>query len=146
MGAFTSLMSYVLFLTQLVFFLSTGLQPAILIVVFVTFCAAAYSFTSNMFREKVLVRQEFLAYKWKEWIKANGVVGLIFCIIIVIGVSIFWFGFRPQGMAVPPEMEAAFKQSRTKVVFIIHFVYALCLATHIIWTFRLLRKNKDFFQ
>lgn len=80
-----------------------------------------------------------------DMIRVNGIVTLIFCFITTVNVILllkdpqpFHEAFNRMGVTAPIKSVTSF--------FYIMLVYAVILAFHIIYTFGLIKKYRNFFQ
>jgi hypothetical protein len=103
-----------------------------------------YAFYSNKFSRIVLQQQQPVKARLKDWIRVNGIVAIVFSLITII--NSFYFIPNPQiyvqearklGMEVPVEKVTGFLW--------VMLVYGVVLLTHIVWTFLLMRKYKEYF-
>ncbi len=147
-GIFVSVISYFMLISSFTQLFSIGLNPAFLLATFLAFACAAYSYCTNYFSAKVIVKQEEIGTKWKEWIKANAVVAIIWGFLLVV-VTLFFFAFKNTPIIqsrVPKEMTELMQSNGVAFQMILLLVYGIALIIHIIWTFILLGKYKTFFK
>jgi hypothetical protein len=147
-GVFVSLISYFMLLSSLTQVFLTGLNPAFLLAFFLTFACAAYSYCSNYFSVKVMLKQETIGIKWKEWIKANAVVAIIWGFLLAFATS-FILAFKNTPLIqskIPKELAEVMQTKMFDFQMIIFLLYGIALIIHIIWTFILLGKYKTFFK
>jgi hypothetical protein len=131
--------------TQLFF---TGLNPAFLLATFLAFACAAYSYCTNYFSAKVLLKKEEIGIKWKEWIKANAVVAIIWGFLIAMVTSVF-LAFKNTPLIqsrIPKELNEVMQSKMFDFQMIVFLLYGIALIVHVIWTFVLLGKYKAFFK
>jgi uncharacterized membrane protein len=145
-GHFIAFMSYFILISSFSSFFRGGFSPQVLLTFFMAFAAAAYAFCSSYFRTRVLQRGEVIAKKWKEWIKANAVVAFLLGSLLVIVASLVLFFPQVLQPFLPKEMLDLLATSGAKTAVGIQAAYGLCLVIHIIWSFQLLNRHRQFFQ
>ncbi len=147
-GIFVSVISYFMLISSFTQLFFTGMNPAFLLATFLAFACAAYSYCTNYFSAKVILKQEEIGIKWKEWIKANAVVAIIWGFLLVV-VTLFFFAFKNTPIIqsrVPKEMAELMQSNGVAFQMVLLLVYGIAMIIHIIWTFILLGKYKTFFK
>lgn len=78
-------------------------------------------------------------------VRVNGIVTLVFSVITILNVlyllknpAFFTDSIKNLGVEMPLKNITGF--------FYAMLIYAAILFTHVVWTFALLKKNKDYFQ
>jgi hypothetical protein len=147
-GIFVSVISYFMLLSTFTQLFFSGLNPAFLLATFLAFACAAYSYCSNYFSAKVIFKQEEISIKWKEWIKANAVVAVIWGFLIAMATSVFLiFKNTPIIQSkIPKELLEVMQAKMFTFQMIVFLLYGIALIVHVIWTFILLGKYKTFFK
>lgn len=104
-----------------------------------------YAWFSNQFNKKVLQQQQVVNRSLKDWVKVNGIVALIFSIIVIVDViflmqnpKAYVDAIKGFGVDVPLKTVFAF--------FYVMLAYGIILLVHVIWTFKLLKKHSESFQ
>jgi len=131
---------------SLVFSLPMLLSSAItLLSAFMMVAVILYAFFSNRFYQKVLLRQEIVKHKLRDWVRVNGIVTIIFTLIVFLNIlfllkapQIFTQSLHQYGIEMP--------QAKINAFLYFMLAYGVVLFVHVLWTFALLRKNKDHFQ
>jgi hypothetical protein len=112
---------------------------------FLMLAVILYSWFSFKFRREVLQQQKIVAHSLRDMVRVNGIVTLIFSIISIIGITPLLLNPQPFVDAVKNfKVEMPVKTAVT--FFYIMLAYATILLIHILWTFALLKKNREFFQ
>lgn len=104
-----------------------------------------YSWFSLQFHKKVLQQQQVVKKSLRDWIRVNGIVGLVFSAILIMDAiflipqpQVYIDAIKSYGFDVPIKSLLAF--------FIAMLLYGICLASHIVWTFILMKKFSVYFQ
>jgi len=104
-----------------------------------------YSWFSFKFRREVLQQQKVVGHRLRDWIRVNGIVTLVFSGFSIAGIvplvqnpQVFLDAVKTMGVDMPVKTAMNF--------FYGMLVYAVILFIHILWTFALMKKNKEFFQ
>jgi hypothetical protein len=104
-----------------------------------------YSWYSNQFSKKVLQQQQVVKKSLKDWVKVNGIVALIFSLIVIVDVIVI-VG-KPEAYVDALKGYGVDMSLQTISNFLyIMLAYGIILLAHIIWTFILLKKHSSFFQ
>lgn len=92
----------------------------------------------------MLQQQQPVKARLKDWTRVNGIVAIVFSIIIIIDVAflirnpqLYIDAVKNLGMEVPVKKITGF--------FWVMLVYAIILLTHVLWTFSLMKKHKEYF-
>ena len=120
-------------------------SPQTMLSAFMMVAVILYTWFSFRFRREVLQQQKTVKHSLRDWVRVNGIVTLIFCIISIITITPllahpqpFVDAIKNMGVTMPTETVKNFCYSM--------LVYAVILLIHILWTFALLKKHKEFFQ
>lgn len=120
-------------------------SPVMMLSGFMMIAIVLYSFFSARFHRKVLQQQEPVGKSLKDWIRVNGIVALIFSVIILVDVvvllqnpQLYVDAVKGLGVDIPVNKVQSF--------FYIMIVYAAILFTHVLWTFALMKKYREYFQ
>jgi hypothetical protein len=104
-----------------------------------------YAWFSHQFNKKVVQAQQFVKRSLKDWVKVNGIVALIFSIIVIVDViylmqnpQIYIDAIKSFNVDMPLKTVFAF--------FSFMLAYGIILLAHVIWTFSLLKKHAAFFE
>lgn len=112
---------------------------------FMMLAVILYSWFSFKFRREVLQQQKIVKHSLRDWVRVNGIVTLIFSIISIVGIVPLLLNPQPFLDAVR-NFGVEMPLKTVNVFFIVMLVYAVILMMHILWTFTLLKKNREFFQ
>jgi len=120
-------------------------SPLTMLSGFMMISIVLYSWYSFQFNRKVVQQQLIVKRSLKDWVKVNGIVALIFSIIIIVDVvylmqspGTYQDAIKGFGIEVPLKTIYAF--------FYIMLVYGIILLSHVIWTFKLLKKHALHFE
>jgi hypothetical protein len=120
-------------------------SPITLLSAFLMVAVVLYSWFSSKFYRQVLLQQKVVSHKLRDWVRVNGFVCIVFSVITFLNVlfliktpGLFTQTIQNYGVEVPI--------SKANSFLYIMLVYAIVLFVHVIWTFGLLKKNKDYFQ
>ena len=127
--------------------------PILWLPVFLLIAVVLYTWFSNKFRQKVLIRKENVNHSLRDWIKVNGYVAIVFSLLNIP--SIINLIRNPASYAeATKEFAKQFGQAgkqnfnvqNIQVLTYVMLIYFIALFVHVSWTFALLRKNKEYFQ
>jgi hypothetical protein len=120
-------------------------SPLTLLSGFMMVSIILYSWYGNQFNKKVLQQQQVVKKSLKDWVKVNGIVAIIFSLIVIVDVLILMG--KPQAYvdAIKGYGVEMSLQTITTFLFIM-LAYGLILLAHVIWTFVLLKRHSSFFQ
>ncbi|MDB5249340.1 MAG: hypothetical protein JWQ40_3734 [Segetibacter sp.] len=112
---------------------------------FMMLAVILYSWFSFKFRREVLQQQKIVNHSLRDWVRVNGIVTLIFSIMTILGLlpllknpQPFLDAVKNFGVDMPLKTATTF--------FFTMLTYATILLIHIVWTFALMKKYKEFFQ
>ena len=119
-------------------------SPIAMLSMFVVVSIILYSWFSYKFNRTVLAKQEPVKKSLKDWIRVNGIVAIVFSIIVVIDVIALI-----QNPAIYKDAleQLGYKDEikNLNALFYGMLVYAILLLTHVFLTFSYVKKNKEFF-
>ncbi len=129
-------------------------NPALLLSVFIVVAVVLYSFTSFQFMRKVVQQGKPFRPGFKDFIKVNGYVSLVFVVQMVL--SYIAVQANPQLMQEQIRQVAEMQGSANQlpagmllkmmhIMIWVLFLYALLLGYHVFTTFRLLRQHAHLF-
>lgn len=120
-------------------------SPQTMLSGFLMLAVILYSWFSFKFRREVLQKHEVVKSSLRDFVRVNGIVTLIFSFFSIIGISPLLANPQPFIDAVKNfGVEMPVKTAIT--FFYIMLTYAIVLMVHILWTFALLKKNREYFQ
>jgi len=121
-------------------------QPAFAIPFFMMLCIVLYAWFANIFLKKVLLKNETITKKTKDFIQVNAIVSFILCLLIITSGSMLLSDPKPYFDALSEMTNGkATDQMAITQLWVFIFIF-LALAIHIIWTYLLMRKRADFFK
>lgn len=120
-------------------------SSATMLSAFIMVAVILYSWFSFQFRRQVLQKREVVKHALKDWVRVNGIVTLIFSFMTIISVTSllqnpqsFTSALKGIGLEVPLKSITG--------LFYGMLIYAVLLFVHILWTFSLIKKNREYFQ
>ena len=150
---------YLLAFIMLPFLLMNLLNPTLLLGVFIFICVIIYITKSTQFYRHAVIPGKPVKARTKDWIKVNAFVTALFVLEILYSGIIFFFKKEvllaelqtmlnmiqdAQGAgAVPMTAESVYRSLKAFMIFFL--VIDVLLATHIICSFKLLKKYKSLF-
>jgi len=152
-----------LFCLMLLFILPFAFaEPALLLGVFIMSGVVLYSFSSFRFMKKGLGEGQVFRIRFKDFIKVNAFVVLFFVLQSFVGITdillqkelltrlvdtILSQNSESFSQLTPAQLKDLKKEliSSVQIVIWVFLLYAAILATHVIYTFRLLKKNNHLF-
>ena len=121
-------------------------SPLNLLSSFIIVSIVLYSWFSYKFSRSVLQLKQPVKPNLRDWIRVNGIVAIIYCIMVIIAVSFLLIMpqiFTELIKSMPGDLPIA--EADLKKVFIVMLVYAIMLLTHVILTFILMKKHHAVF-
>lgn len=120
--------------------------PPGLIGTFLMLCVVLYGWFANRFYVYVLLGKQKMTKKQKDWLQVNAIAAAVLSILFIINSIYIYYDPKAldQAIASMPVQQTDTKQLIINTItgFLIVFVLLL---THIIWTYILVRKNKEYF-
>jgi vacuolar-type H+-ATPase subunit I/STV1 len=153
LGIIINLVGFLLAISLIVIIPVFITVPVLWLPLFIIAAVVLYTWFSNKFRQRVLVRKEVVRHSLRDWIKVNGYVTIAFSILNIT--SILSFIRNPASyIEATKELTKQFGQQvgqnfRAENMYIISIamlVYLIALFAHVLWTFTLIKKHEDFFQ
>ncbi len=135
-------------------FLASGLQPSLLLYLFVFLCILIYTNLTAVFARHVMARGQYLRARLKDWIKVNAIVTLLFsgimiaALIYVLPNEQFFDKLTEMYAGVEGMTEEMMQQLVPTLRMILGFL-VICMflfIVHVIMTFRYLRQFADRFR
>lgn len=120
-------------------------SPQTMLSGFMMVAVILYAWFSFRFRRQVLQLQKIVPHTLRDWLRVNGIVTLVFSIISIL--AIFPLLINPQPFVDAIHnlgVDLPLKQAVTFIYAML--IYAVILFIHILWTFALMKKNREFFQ
>lgn len=153
LGLFIGLFSF-LFAASLVILVPLALSaPALLLPVFIILSVVLYTWFSRQFRHKVLQRHLQVKHSLRDWVRVNGFVAIIFCVLNIPSViallrnpSFFLNNLKEMMKQYPEKMQQEIPISSINMVGYIMLIYFIALLIHVLWTFALIKKHESFFE
>jgi membrane protease YdiL (CAAX protease family) len=120
-------------------------SPQTMLSAFMMIAVILYSWFSFKFRRDVLQKQQTVSHSLRDWVRVNGIVTMIFSIISILGITPLLA--NPQPFVEAIKNFGVTMPLKSVITFCyIMLVYAIVLLVHILWTFALLKKHKEYFQ
>jgi hypothetical protein len=120
-------------------------SPVTLLSAFLMVAVILYSWFSFKFYREVLLQQKTVKHKLRDWVRVNGFVVIVFAVIMFLNgllllknPGMFTDAIKSYGVEMP--------LNKVNIFLYVMIAYAGVLFIHVLWTFALLRKNKDYFQ
>jgi hypothetical protein len=134
------------FMSTIVLVLFALSSPGALLQFFLMASVVLYGWFANRFYAFVIVGKQKMSKKQKDWLQVNSIVAAVFAIMGIAN-SIYVFNnphlFDEMIKQMPIDASATPKLLMT--VAIILLVLSAILFIHIIWTYVLIRKNRESF-
>lgn len=130
-------------------------QPFFLLFFFILLCVVLYAWFAHSFLKKIIIQQQPVKKKMKEWLLVNALVSFIFSFIILIpGISLLFnsdpflknleiFLKNAGAGSIGMSNEEMKKVAMAELWFLV--IFCLLLSIHIIWTYKLVKKNAAYF-
>lgn len=119
-------------------------SPITLLSAFLIVGVVLYAWFSAKFYRQVVQQKKTVQHRLRDWVRVNGIVTMVFCSITFMNVllllkkpELFSDAAKTMGVDMPVKIVNSF--------FYGMLAYAILLLIHVLWTFSLLKKNKDFF-
>ena len=143
-----------LFAVSLIIIIPVSLTfPALWFPAFLIIAIVLYTWFSNKFQQKVLLQRQVVKLSLRDWIRVNGFVAIGFSFLNITPVisllkdpSAYIKSSKEMMKNIKPGYEDNFKDENVNILGIVMLIYIIALLVHVLWTFALLKKNKDFFQ
>jgi hypothetical protein len=120
-------------------------SPMTMLSAFIMIAVILYAWFSFKFRRQVLMQKIVVPHTLKDWVRVNGIVSLVFSSMTTISVlslirnpQVFIDALKGVGFDMPVGNMIGF--------FYAMLCYAIILVIHILWTFHLLKKHREYFQ
>ncbi len=127
--------------------------PVLWLPMFLIIAVVLYTWFSNKFRKKVLMKKEAVNHSLYDWIRVNGFIAVLFSFLNIS--SIINIIRNPQTyFTATKEFAKQFGQGgkqnftiqNVQLLTSVMLLYLIALFVHVFWTFALLKRNKEFFQ
>src|SRR5215471_14885028 len=121
-------------------------NPALLLQCFLMAAVVLYGWFANRFYVQVIVRKQTMTKKQKDWLQVNAIVAFIFSVISIIGIMVVVFNPELiQEQLKQFEVQGNYSPSQFASVAYVFLGIYLVLFIHIVWTYALIRKYKEYF-
>lgn len=127
--------------------------PVLWLPMFLIIAVVLYTWFSNKFRQKVLVRKKLVNHSLHDWIRVNGFVAIVFSLLNIPSIinlirnpASYFEATKEFGKQLGQGAGANLKIENIQVLTSVMLVYFIALFVHVFWTFTLLKKNKEYFQ
>ena len=122
-------------------------DPAGLLQVFLLAGVVLYAWYANRFEKTILRDKRTMTKKQKDWLQVNAIVAAVFCLL---GISNSIYVYYNPHIVDDLLKQMPLKDTNPQTVLMngATFLLVLCtlLLVHIIWTYILVRKHKDYFS
>ncbi len=121
-------------------------SPVNLLSAFIIISILLYTWFSNKFSRQVLLLKQPVKHSMYDWIRVNGIVCLIYSIIITFVSSFLLMnpGMLAQIMQnMPANMPVQAEDMNRLFIFVL--VYGIIMLVHVLLTFNYIKKNRSFF-
>jgi hypothetical protein len=121
-------------------------HPQGLLSTFIMLCVILYGWFAYRFYVLVVLRKQKMSKRQKDWLQVNAIASFVFAIFFIISDVYLYFDQETIDtmLASMPLQDANAKQLflNGMILFLVLFVL---LTIHIVWTYILVRKNKEYF-
>lgn len=122
-------------------------QPMVLIMSFILICIVLYGWFANRFYANVIALKRMMTKRQKDLLQVNGIIAFIFSLICVLGAMevLLHPEILEEALKTLPK-DVAMSPDGIKNGMTVFFIFCAVLLVHIIWTYILVRKHKDYFE
>lgn len=127
--------------------------PPLWLPVFMFVSIVLYTWFSRKFQRVVLIEHQVVAKSLRDWVRVNGFVAIASSILNIPPMIAFlrnptgYIAYMKEVVKnLGPQYQQSFKPESLTSVAIVIFIYQLVLLVHVLWTFVLLKKYKEYFQ
>lgn len=120
-------------------------NPLFLFIICIMLCVVLYAWHANKFFRTVIVKNHQATKRQKDWIQVNAIVSIIFSVLIFVTGLALLANPRPYLDSLKTIYKDAIpvKAAMIQLYFMTAFCFVLLI--HIIWTYILIRRYKDYF-
>jgi len=153
LGFFINLIGFFIAISLVVIVPIFIATPLLWLPMFLIIAVVLYTWFSHKFRQKVLIRHEVVPHSLRDWVRVNGFVSIVFVMLNIP--SLINLIYNPASYSEATEEFAkqfgqaagqGFTIEKISILITVMLLYFVALFVHILWTFALIKKNKDFFQ
>ena len=120
-------------------------SPQTLLSGFLMIAVILYAWFSFRFRREVLQKRQVVRTSLRDYVRVNEIVTLVFCFFSLI--SVVSLLVNPQPFLDAVKVLKFDMPLKTAISFFyIMLAYAVIQIVHILWTFALLKKNREYFE
>jgi len=127
--------------------------PVLWLPMFLIIAVVLYTWFSNKFRKKVLMRKEAVNHSLHDLIRVNGFIAVLFSFLnissiinIIRNPSTYFAATKEFAKQFGQGGQQNFTIQNIQVLTSVMLLYLIALFVHVFWTFALLKRNKEFFQ
>lgn len=127
--------------------------PVLWLPMFLIIAVVLYTWFSNRFSRKVLMRKEVVNHRLRDWIRVNGFVAIVFSLLNIPSIinlirnpASYLEATKEFAKQIGQGTEQNFKVENMQVLTSVMLLYFIALFVHVFWTFALIRKNQEYFQ
>lgn len=120
-------------------------NPGAALNVFIMIGVVLYGWYANKFFVRVILQKDTITRRQKDWLQVNAIVALIFALNAIAGFTILVL--HPQRLdeilkSLPVPAGSTSSKLLMNVITLMLF-FCIMLLIHIVWTYILVRRNKD---
>ncbi len=120
-------------------------NPAVALNAFIMLGVVLYAWYANKFFIRVIIQKATFTRRQRDWLQVNAIVALVFVLNAIPGFILLVL--HPQRMddiirGLPVPAGSASVKLLSNVITLMLF-FCILLLIHIVWTYLLVRKNKD---
>jgi len=127
--------------------------PVLWLPMFLIIAVVLYTWFSNKFRQKVLVRREVVNHGLRDWIRVNGFVAIVFSLLNIPSIinlirnpASYFEATKEFAKQLGQGAGQNLKIENIQVLTSVMLLYFIALFVHVFWTFTLIKKNIENFQ
>lgn len=143
LGFIDNLIAFFFLFATLINFAAMGINPTLLLPLFIAISLLIYTNLSGIFARQVLVQGKPMKASLKDWIKVNGIVTLIYSIVLFIAMSTV---LTNQSLIGELSKTIGYPVNMIRGVAIFMGVCALLLLLHVVQTLKYLKRFGASFQ
>lgn len=127
--------------------------PVFWLPMFLIIAVVLYTWFSNKFRIKVLIRREAVNHNLRDWIRVNGLVAIIFTMLnipsiinIIRNPAAYFKATEDFAKQFGQGTNQTLTPGSIHLITSVMLLYLIALFVHVFWTLTLVKRNQDLFQ
>ncbi len=127
--------------------------PVLWLPMFLIISVVLYTWFSNRFRQKVLMRNEVVSHSLRDWIRVNGFVAIVFSLLNIPSIinliqnpARYFETTKEFAKQFGQGAGQNFKIENIQALTSVMLLYFIALFVHVFWTFAMIKKNKENFE